>query len=527
MADSLDTFHCSNIAQFYDGRSIFLTGGTGFIGKVIVEKLLRSCPNINTIYFLVRPKKGKTCEERMDSIFSLPLFKKLNEKDPEARNKVVPIQGDITHKSLGISDEDRQTLVDNVDIIMHSAATVKFNEHIRIAMEMNVIAVIEMIKLAKAMKKLEIFCHVSTAYSQCNQPKSLDILEKFYPVSVEPENIIEAMGWMNDKMLTGFTEPLIDKYPNTYTFTKALAEHLIKKESENIPFMIVRPSIVSSSISDPFPGWVDNYNGVSGMMVAVGRGIVRSLYAPEIKHDIVPVDFVSNCIIVSTWYYGVSRLKTPMICNCTSGNVNPTSFVDMQKVVLPVFSHHYPLTSIFRRPNFAFAPNRFLNQYWQMVSHYIPAIILDGLTVLVGMKPRFMNIYRTIDSSISTLDFFIQNEWKWGHTEFSKILKAVPEDDKEAFDFDMRKIDWSNYYADMTIGVKKFLVKDDMAELPKARNIHRRYKMVRWLSSTIFILLAGRFFFLKSERFRKLWFEALFSIYKFLHLLRIPTFRIV
>ena len=58
---------------------------------------------------------------------------------------------------------------------------------------------------------------------------------------------------MNDEMLAGFTEPLIDKYPNTYTFTKALAEHLIKKESENIPIMIVRPSIVSSSISDPFP----------------------------------------------------------------------------------------------------------------------------------------------------------------------------------------------------------------------------------------------------------------------------------
>ena len=54
-------------------------------------------------------------------------------------------------------------------------------------------------------------------------------------------------------MLAGFTAPLIDKYPNTYTFTKSLAEHLIEKESVNLPFMIVRPSIVSSSISDPFP----------------------------------------------------------------------------------------------------------------------------------------------------------------------------------------------------------------------------------------------------------------------------------
>ena len=59
--------------------------------------------------------------------------------------------------------------------------------------------------------------------------------------------------WMSDKMLDGFTAPLLDKYPNTYTFTKALAEHLIKREAENIPFVIVRPSIVSSTMSDPFP----------------------------------------------------------------------------------------------------------------------------------------------------------------------------------------------------------------------------------------------------------------------------------
>lgn len=68
-----ETFHNESIANFYDGKSIFITGGTGFIGKVIVEKLLRACPNIKHIYFLVRPKKGKSCSERMDKIFALPV----------------------------------------------------------------------------------------------------------------------------------------------------------------------------------------------------------------------------------------------------------------------------------------------------------------------------------------------------------------------------------------------------------------------------------------------------------------------
>lgn len=526
MADAnRDPFTNINIARYFNGKSIFITGGTGFIGKVVVEKLLRTCPDLKNIYFYIRPKKGFTCQERLDKLFSLPLFKTMQEMNPNAKDKVIPIPGDITHKSLGISDEHRKMMANNVDIIIHSAATVKFNEPIRIAMEMNVIAVIEVIQLAKEMKHLEVFCHISTAYSQCDCSKNEEIIEKFYPVKVEADKIIEAMGWMSDEMLNSFTTSLIGTFPNTYTFTKSLAEHLLKNEP-SLPLVIVRPSIVSSSVADPFPGWVDNYNGVSGIMVAVGRGVVRSLHAPSIKHDIVPVDLVSNCIIVSTWYKGVSRSSNPIICNCTSGNVNPTSFVDMQKYVLPIFSHDYPLNNIFRRPNFSFHSSRIINRYWQWISHYMPAIILDGLTLLVGRKPRFVNIYKMIDSNMDTLDFFIQNEWKWGNVQFLRILKAIPEEDKEKFDFDMRKIDWKNYYQDMTIGVKRYLVKDDMQELPKARNVHRRYKIVRWLSSTIFILLSGRFFFLKSERFRKLWFEALFAIYRFLQYFRITSINV-
>ena len=61
------------IRQYYSSKSVFLTGATGFIGKVIVEKLLRSCPSIKNIYILIRPKKGLNCCERIDQIFSLPV----------------------------------------------------------------------------------------------------------------------------------------------------------------------------------------------------------------------------------------------------------------------------------------------------------------------------------------------------------------------------------------------------------------------------------------------------------------------
>lgn len=54
----------SEIAQFYDGRSVFVTGGTGFVGKILIEKLLRSCPHLDKVYFLLRPSAGKDIPSR-------------------------------------------------------------------------------------------------------------------------------------------------------------------------------------------------------------------------------------------------------------------------------------------------------------------------------------------------------------------------------------------------------------------------------------------------------------------------------
>ena len=64
-----NTSSLSNIAEFYRDRSVFITGGTGFLGKVLVEKLLRSCPDIKTIYLLVRPKKGQDVHDRLAQEF--------------------------------------------------------------------------------------------------------------------------------------------------------------------------------------------------------------------------------------------------------------------------------------------------------------------------------------------------------------------------------------------------------------------------------------------------------------------------
>lgn len=55
----------TSIPGFYSGRSIFVTGATGFMGKVLLEKLLRSCPDVREIFLLMRPKKGISIDDRL------------------------------------------------------------------------------------------------------------------------------------------------------------------------------------------------------------------------------------------------------------------------------------------------------------------------------------------------------------------------------------------------------------------------------------------------------------------------------
>jgi len=57
----------SPVQDFYRGKNLFITGGTGFVGIGLVEKLLRSC-DVGTIYLLMRPKKGKQIEERLQEL---------------------------------------------------------------------------------------------------------------------------------------------------------------------------------------------------------------------------------------------------------------------------------------------------------------------------------------------------------------------------------------------------------------------------------------------------------------------------
>lgn len=106
------------IQHFYCNANVLVTGGTGFLGRILIEKLLRSCPDIVNIYVLVRCNYGKDGKKRIEDLLRDVLFDTIKEKDPNVTTKVIAIEGDCTLPNLGLSQNDRNVLIENVSIVL-------------------------------------------------------------------------------------------------------------------------------------------------------------------------------------------------------------------------------------------------------------------------------------------------------------------------------------------------------------------------------------------------------------------------
>lgn len=144
------------VKDFYRGKNLFITGCTGFLAKVILEKLFRTCPDIGKIYIMVRPKRKVTPMARIErEILTSQCFDKLvetmgkKEFQAFARSKIVPVQGDLIVEGLGMSPEDHQLITNDVDIIINSAASVNFDDPLKDALNINYFGARRMLELSK------------------------------------------------------------------------------------------------------------------------------------------------------------------------------------------------------------------------------------------------------------------------------------------------------------------------------------------------------------------------------------------
>ncbi|KAL6419649.1 hypothetical protein ACFW04_011299 [Cataglyphis niger] len=441
--DTIDA--AKSIPTFYAGQSIFLTGATGFLGKVFIEKILRCCPNIGEIFILMRPKKGLSLNERLEKMLNLPIYDKLREEQPSNFRKLIAISGDISKENLGLSAVDRQILIERVTIIIHNAASVKFNDSLKYAILTNTRSTRDICILAENMKNLIALVYVSTAFAHLENPF---IEEKVYPPIADWRKLIKVAETLDEHILNVFTAKCLDKIPNTYIFSKKLSESIIQEYSAALPCAIVRPSIVTSSLKDPIPGWIDNFNGPMGLLCFAGTGLLRVVYSSKyIPQNMIPVDTVIDTIILVIWKLGLITLTPESTCfvvNCTfpdENNISLQEFVNRgNKIInkIPLEVYFWTITSFITE-------SAIMHYVLTILWHIIPAIILDSVLKFSGRQPMILKLQRKAYIANRTLQHFMCNKWKFDNTNSQYLLSLIPSNNREMFSIDLSDMDMTKY----------------------------------------------------------------------------------
>ncbi|XP_045770374.1 fatty acyl-CoA reductase 1-like [Maniola jurtina] len=474
------------VVDFYADKTIFITGASGFIGKILIEKLLRCCPDIKVIYLLLRKKKEQSPRERLNEIINTRCFEKISDRSVFSKLCVIP--GDILEEDLGISAQDRSILQKEVQIVFHSAASVRFDMNLRDAVTSNVIGTKRVLELAEEIENLEVFVDISTSF--CHDELKV-VEEKVYPSLHRPQDIMDCVRWMSDEMLMKIQPELIRPYVNTYGYSKNLTEDVVSQYRGKFPIAIARPSMVVATYKEPMPGWVDNINGPTGVLYAGASGILHTSYCKEdTSMDMVPVDVVVNGCILLAYITGMERPKDIKVCHITDSGTTKITWYEVTDQ-LKEYVLQYPPSRVLYYPAGSAKKVRYQHKIAEFLFHIVPAYFVDLLLFLLGQKTFMVRIEKRLRKGTELLQYYTSRTWVFKNDYFQSLKNQINEKENEIFYTDLSKIDNAEYLKNYHLGVRKFIAKEDLSTLPQARrHMKRLYYLHMTLKTLFYVLLA-------------------------------------
>jgi fatty acyl-CoA reductase len=380
------------IAEELAGKRIAVTGGTGFLGTALIERLLRCVPGCHLV-LLIRPGRRATVEQRAKrEIFGNDAFDRLREehgKDGFAAlvaERVTPIAGDVGTDGLALDDAGRAALA-ACDIVIHSAASVSFDSPLDAAVEVNLLGPSRIVATLADLDVTPHLVSVSTCYVAGNrrgaapeqpvhespffvdvdwrtevdgarrartdadaQSRRPDALQRFHK---EARHELGAAGvpalaakteqrraaWVKDQMVeAGRARAASLGWPDAYAYTKALGERALLQNRGAVPVSIVRPSIIESSLQEPRPGWIRGFRMAEPVIISYARGLLKEFPGvPEGTVDVIPVDLVVAAIIDAA---AGPVPDEPAITQVASGSVNPLRYRHLVDMVRTFFTEH-------------------------------------------------------------------------------------------------------------------------------------------------------------------------------------------
>ncbi|XP_058835278.1 fatty acyl-CoA reductase 1-like [Topomyia yanbarensis] len=485
------------IPEMFVGVDVFITGGSGFMGKVLIEKLLRSCPGIGQVFVLLRPRKGKSAQERVEELVQVPLFDKLRELRPNDFQKIVPICGDCSRLQMGLDEQSKKRL-ETVQFVFHAAASVRFDDPLVDAILLNTRGTREVFRWSKTLKNLRVLVHISTTYSN---PEIFEIDERIYPAKMDWQKAIEIAEKIDSEILEAMAPKLTNFAPNTYTFTKGLAEQICYDYHKELPLVIFRPSIVTSAETEPIPGWIENFNGPAGLMVGAGTGVLRtSCMNMDSNMNCIPVDVSIKAILIATWQKANEAPGQLTIINSAAEPNKTVAYRLLETDGITIY-HKAPFERILWAPGSHNTRCVYFYYLLLLLCQVMPSVLIDTMLRALGRKPFLMKLQRRIFHAQVSLHYFTTNQWSFVTTNFRKLSTILLENDRANFNLDYIVNGVVEYFQVCHLGGRRHLLKESDDTIPAARNKLERYNFYNQtlkfsIFSIVFYILYNKYYHL-------------------------------
>ncbi|XP_047978555.1 fatty acyl-CoA reductase 2, chloroplastic-like [Salvia hispanica] len=470
------------IDSFFQGKNIFITGGTGLLGKTLIEKLLRST-SLGNIYVLVKASDNEAALHRLlKEIMNSELFVCLREKygstyEEYVKSKLIPVVGNICEPNLGMDINSANKIMEEVDVIVQSAASTTFFDRYDFLLDINVNAPLRLMRFAKNCKNLKLFVHMSTAYVNgrregiiyekplmmgengrkhdeiCSSLFSLDPADE---MNLAMKACIASTGRDTTKELKrlGLERAAYYGWYNAYHMTKAMGEMVLNETRQDVPLLILRPSVIESCYKEPVPGWIQGNRMYDPVIISYGKGQLPAYLAdPALHTDIVPVDMVANTTIAAIAKHGIMNRAGVNVYHVTTGFVNPLRFNEMFEYIY----EHFNANPLVETGNVS--EMKLFDQFCNLSEYLREQNSVVGAEAKVRKQNKARVAYAEQLCKMYEFLGFFKARFHCGNTRV--LLEEMSEEERVVFEVDATKIDWNKYFVDIHIpGLRKHVIND-------------------------------------------------------------------